>query len=95
MWLYNKATICEKFLSKKTVPLAQTDEKFIFYTQIVNDLELLKPYYDIKSIRINLQPLIKSIINHAVEWRNTLGNILAEKTRKNMMDIKDHIKACN
>lgn len=77
------------------MPLAQTDEKFIFYTQIVNDLESLKPYYDIKSIRINLQPLIKSIINHAVEWRNTLGNILAEKTRKNMMDIKDHIKACN
>lgn len=92
LWLYNKVTICEKFITKKNIPLAQTDEKFIFYTQIVNDLEQQKPYYDIKSIRINLQPLIKSIIQHAVEWRNTLGNILAEKTRANMMEIKDTIK---
>lgn len=76
------------------MPLAETDEKFIFYTQIVNDLEQQKPYYDIKSIRINLQPLIKSITNHAVEWRNTLGNILADKTRTNMMEIKDYIKVC-
>lgn len=74
------------------MPLAQTDEKFIFYTQIVNDLEHLKPYYDIKSIRINLQPLIKSIIAHAVEWRNTLGNILQDKTLCSVMEIKDLIK---
>lgn len=57
-------------------------------------MEQQKPYYDIKSIRINLQPLIKSITNHAVEWRNTLGNILADKTRTNMMEIKDYIKVC-
>lgn len=94
LWLYNKVTICEKFITQKSVPLAETDEKFIFYTQIVNDLEQQKPYYDIKSIRINLQPLIKSITNHAVEWRNTLGNILADKTRTNMMEIKDYIKVC-
>lgn len=77
------------------MPLAQTDEKFIFYTEIVNDLEQLKPYYDVKSIRINLQPLIKSITNHAVEWRNTLGNILQEKTRNSMMEIKELIKVSN
>uniref|UniRef100_A0A336M6Z9 CSON011056 protein n=1 Tax=Culicoides sonorensis TaxID=179676 RepID=A0A336M6Z9_CULSO len=93
LWLYNKVTICEKFITQKSVPLAETDEKFIFYTQIVNDLEQQKPYYDIKSIRINLQPLIKSITNHAVEWRNTLGNILAEKTRTKMMEIKDYMKS--
>jgi dynein heavy chain, axonemal len=72
--------------------LVRIDENFIFYTQIVNDLEKHKTYYDIKSIRLNLKPLIKSIVDHAIEWRNMLGMKLAEKTRNNMVDLKDHIQ---
>ena len=89
--MYEKVSVCEKFLNRG-LPLARLDEKFIFYTQIVNDLEKHKSYHDIKSIRINLQPLIKSIIDHAVEWRNTLGNILAEKTRSIMIELHEHIQ---
>lgn len=44
------------------------------------------------TIRINLRPLIKNISEHAIEWRNTLGNILSERTRANMMDLKNYMK---
>lgn len=89
--MYEKLSVCEKFLSQN-LPLVRLDEKFIFYTQIVNDLERHRPYHDIKSIRINLQPLIRSIIDHAVEWRNTLGHILSERTREQMLDLAEHME---
>ena len=70
--MYDKNVVCEKFLNRG-IPLLRLDEKFIFFTQIINDLENVKPYYDIMSIRINLRPLLSAAIEHAVEWRNTLG----------------------
>ncbi|XP_055533348.1 dynein axonemal heavy chain 10 [Wyeomyia smithii] len=91
LWMYEKMSVCEKYLAQN-LPLARLDEKFIFYTQIVNDLERHRSYHDIKSIRINLQPLIKSIIDHAVEWRNTLGKILSDRTRQQMIELIDHMQ---
>ncbi|XP_050088792.1 dynein axonemal heavy chain 10 [Anopheles aquasalis] len=91
LWMYEKMSVCEKFLNQN-VSLAQLDEKFIYYTQIVNELERHKPFHDIKSIRVNLKPLIKGIVDHAVEWRNTLGNILAERTRQRMIELNDHVQ---
>lgn len=89
--MYDKNAICEKFVNRG-LPLVKLDEKFLFYTQIVEDLENHKPHFDIKSVRINLKPLIKNISEHAIEWRNTLGNILSERTRANMMDLKNYMK---
>uniref|UniRef100_A0A182IR22 AAA+ ATPase domain-containing protein n=1 Tax=Anopheles atroparvus TaxID=41427 RepID=A0A182IR22_ANOAO len=90
LWMYEKMSVCEKFLNQN-VSLAQLDEKFIYYTQIVNELERHKPFHDIKSIRVNLKPLIKGIVDHAVEWRNTLGNILAERTRQQMVVLHEEM----
>lgn len=91
LWIFDKAAICEKFVSKN-LPLVKLDEKFLYYTQIYEDLKKHKPYFDVRGIRINLRPLIDSINEHAIEWRNTLGNILAERTRQNMLDLKNHIQ---
>ncbi|KAG5670791.1 hypothetical protein PVAND_001030 [Polypedilum vanderplanki] len=91
LWMYDKNVVCDKYLNRR-VPLVRLDEKFIFFTQIINDLESVKPYYDIKSIRINLQPLIRSIIEHAVEWRNTLGNFLSERTSVDMVTMNKEFK---
>jgi dynein heavy chain len=89
--MYDKNVVCDKYLNRR-VPLVRLDEKFIFFTQIINDLESVKPYYDIKSIRINLQPLIRAIIEHAVEWRNTLGNFLSERTSVDMVAMNMEFK---
>jgi len=89
--MYDKTVVCDKYLSRG-IPLVRLDEKFIFFTQIINDLENVKPYHDVKSIRINLQPLIRAIIEHAVEWRNTLGNMLSDRTSIEMVTMNTEFK---
>jgi dynein heavy chain len=89
--MYDKNVVCDKYLNRR-VPLVRLDEKFIFFTQIINELENVKPYYDIKSIRINLHPLIRAIIEHAVEWRNTLGNMLSDRTSVEMIAMNAEFK---
>lgn len=42
--------------------------------------------------RINLRPLLQNIIDHAMEWKNTLGNILADKTKTNLLDLQMELK---
>lgn len=89
--MYDKKVVCDKYLNRG-IPLVRLDEKFIFFTQIINDLENIKPYYDIKSIRINLRPLIRAIIEHAVEWRNTLGNMFSDRTSIDMVNMNAEFK---
>lgn len=91
--MFDKTLICEKFVNRN-LPLVRLDEKFLFYSQIVEDLRKIKTYQDVKGIRINLQPLIESICDHATDWRNTLGRILAEKTFQNLISLKEHIQVC-
>lgn len=91
LWKYDKVLICEKFVNLN-LPLVRLDEKFLFYTQTVEDLRKAKTYYDVKGIRINLQPLIDSICEHATDWRNTLGRILAERTQQNLIALKEHVE---
>lgn len=95
--MYDKKVVCDKYLNRG-IPLVRLDGKFIFFTQIINDLENVKPYFDIKSIRINLRPLIHAIIEHAVEWRNTLGNMLSDRTSVEMVSMHGEFKVkslCN
>lgn len=89
--MYDKNVVCDKYLNRG-IPLVRLDEKFIFFTQIINDLENVRPYYDIKSIRINLRPLIQAIIEHAVAWRNTLGNMLSDRTSVEMVTMNGEFK---
>lgn len=89
--MYDKKVICDKYLNRG-IPLVRLDEKFIFFTQIINELENVKPHHDIKAIRINLRPMIQSIIEHAVEWRNTLGNMVASRTNIDMVQLNTEFK---
>lgn len=84
--------ICEKFINRG-LPLIKIDEKFLFYTEIIDSMEKIVPYHDIGPIRINLNLLINSICEHATEWKNTLGGILAEKVLQNIKGLRNHIKA--
>lgn len=50
LWMFDKTAIWEKYINKG-VPLAKLDEKFLFYSQIVEDLENHKTFFDVKGIR--------------------------------------------
>lgn len=54
-------------------------------------MDTVQRYHDIGPIRINLHSLITSIRTHAIDWKNTLGGILAEKTLENMKGLREHI----
>ena len=50
MWMYDKVAICERFVNKG-LPLIRLDEKFLFYMQVISQLENHKPYHDVRAIR--------------------------------------------
>lgn len=87
----DKMAICKKFISRG-LPLVKLDEKFLFYSNIVDQLQNTLPYHDIGPIRVNLQSLIESICEHAIDWKNTLGQILAERTLGNILELRNHMK---
>lgn len=91
IWLYDKVLICEKFVNRD-LPLVRLDEKFLFYTQLIEDLRRSKNYQNVKGIRVNLSPLIDSICDHSYEWIHTLGRILAERNFHNLILMKEHIQ---
>lgn len=71
--------VCEKFVSRG-LPLVHIDEKFLFYTNIVERMDKIQQFHDIGPIRLNLHSLIGNIRAYAIDWKNTLGKILIEKT---------------
>ncbi|XP_014219672.1 dynein heavy chain 10, axonemal [Copidosoma floridanum] len=87
LWTANKAQGCEKFVTANPT-LQQYDEKFSFYDSIIEELDEMTDYYDISSIRINLQPLLTGIKDHASEWKTILGNFLLSKTLGEVKDFK-------
>lgn len=50
LWSFDKKLVCEKFAATKPT-LLQYDEKFAFYENILEELEDMKPYFDIYSVR--------------------------------------------
>lgn len=50
MWSFDKMAICERFVNKG-LPLIRLDEKFLFYMQVIAQLEHHKPYHDVRAIR--------------------------------------------
>lgn len=79
--------VCEKFVSRG-LPLVHIDEKFLFYTNIVDRMDTIQPYHDIGPIRLNLHALIGNIRAYAVDWKNTLGEILIVRTLKTLKTLQ-------
>lgn len=79
--------VCEEFVNRG-LPLVHIDEKFLFYTNIVECMDTIQPLHDIGPVRVNLNALIDSIRSYAVDWKNTLGEILIEKTLKTLKTLQ-------
>lgn len=90
LWISDKTAICSKFVNHG-LPLVRIDEKFLFYTNIVDRMDATQQHHDVGPIRINLGALINSVRAHAIEWKNTLGRILTDKTKANIKQLCDHM----
>lgn len=93
LWTSDKMIVCEKFVSRG-LPLVHIDEKFLLYTNIVERMDTMQTFHDIGPIRLNLRSLIDSIRAYAVDWKNTLGEILIEKTLKTLKALQKHMMVC-
>ncbi|XP_030371764.1 dynein heavy chain 10, axonemal [Scaptodrosophila lebanonensis] len=91
LWAYDKSLICAKFVERQ-VTLIEIDEKFTFYSSIIDTLSSMRPYHDVCCIRINLQPLLDSIKEHAQEWCTKLGEELSRHVNDNMKAMRSEIK---
>ncbi|XP_022902554.2 dynein axonemal heavy chain 10 [Onthophagus taurus] len=90
LWFFEKEKTCDDFIAK-TANLSSYDDKFIFYTNIINDMNAKQTYQDIGSIRLNLKPLIDTICFHCDEWKTILGGKFAALTKRKMYDFRDHV----
>ncbi|XP_049816413.1 dynein axonemal heavy chain 10 [Schistocerca nitens] len=90
LWMFDKTLTNERFAANNPTLLAY-DEKFGYYTRVINEIQDIQPYVDIKSMRINLKPIINAVIHHATEWKAQLGQILAKKTKSNMQAFRDRM----
>lgn len=95
LWLYDKQLVCERHVMRDTSDassLAQLDEKFRFYAQLVADLRQQQPYQDVRGVRVNLEPLVAACCEHAQQWSDTLGRLLAERTYRRLIEMREHIR---
>lgn len=93
LWKSDKIMICENFVNRG-LPLVYIDEKFLFYTNIVDSMDTIEVYHDIGPIRINLQSLIRQIRSYALDWKSTLGDILMKRTLLILRALQKHITVC-
>ncbi|EDV92648.1 GH18884 [Drosophila grimshawi] len=91
LWAFEKDLICQKFVERQ-VTLVEIDEKFTFYSTIVNNLQQMRKFHNVGCIRINLSPLLESISHHAKEWCTILGEELLQHVNRNMRSMRSEIK---
>ncbi|XP_055909296.1 LOW QUALITY PROTEIN: dynein axonemal heavy chain 10 [Eupeodes corollae] len=91
LWSFDKAAISERFVNSG-VPLVQFDEKFTFFAKVIDELRQSETYCDVRCIRINVKPILESLGELALDWKTTLGEILATKTRNKMIELRNEIK---
>ncbi|XP_028025407.1 dynein heavy chain 10, axonemal [Bombyx mandarina] len=92
LWAFDKSLSCEKYIQKHE-QIYKYDEKFFFFEDIISDLNTHVKFVDVGAVRVNLRPIIKQIQDHALEWKNILGNCIASKTKMNMYDLKNQIES--
>ncbi|XP_017847923.1 dynein heavy chain 10, axonemal [Drosophila busckii] len=91
LWAYEKDMICQKFVERQ-VTLIEIDEKFTFYSTIVENMRQMRKYHDVRCVRINLTPLLNSITQHAQEWCRILGEELLRHVNDNTKAMRNEIK---
>lgn len=91
LWSFEKESTCEKFMTSMAT-LETYDDKFMFYKEIADSMNNFRNYVDVDSIRLNLQPLVNTIIQHCIEWKNTLGRLLDADTLEKIQELKRSIE---
>jgi dynein heavy chain len=87
LWKSDKAAVCEKF-ALKSPSIVAYDEKILFYSKTIEEVQLLPKIKDIEFIRLSMRSVCESIQYHAKEWMKCLGQQLNESAKRMLFDLK-------
>nr|XP_034180267.1 dynein heavy chain 10, axonemal [Osmia lignaria] len=91
LWTFDKNLAAKKFAATEPT-LFHYNEKFTFYDNILDEVNEMETRHDLYCIRLNLDPLLSGMKQHANEWKQVLGTFLLEETIKGMHDLKSIIE---
>jgi dynein heavy chain len=85
--LFFKIAICEKFFLKNPSVTA-FDERILYYSKMIEEVNLSEKIRNIDFIRVSMRSLIESLANHSKEWMKCLGKLLNDSAKQNLFDLK-------
>uniref|UniRef100_A0A8C9TU55 Dynein axonemal heavy chain 10 n=1 Tax=Scleropages formosus TaxID=113540 RepID=A0A8C9TU55_SCLFO len=91
LWKLDRAIVMEKFAAKKPSCVAY-DEKLQFYTWVCQEVAEQPLWKDEHVLRLNLEPLARSVQENARAWVSSLGHLLNESTRDDLFKLHDELK---
>ncbi|MBN3296580.1 DYH10 protein, partial [Amia calva] len=91
LWKLDKAIIMEKLAAKR--PSCVTyDEKLQFYAHVSQELAQQPLVKDKQCIRLNLEPLARTLQENAQAWVSSLGKLLNESAKNNLWNLRDELQ---
>ncbi|KAL0979348.1 hypothetical protein UPYG_G00183960 [Umbra pygmaea] len=87
LWKQDKATVMEKFAGKRP-SYVMYDEKLQFYARIREVVEQQPLLKDEHIMRLNLEPLARTVQEHAQAWVSSLGRLLNESAREELFSLR-------
>lgn len=90
LWKLDKAIVMEKFAAKRP-SYVMYDEKLQFYARVSEEVALQPLVKDEHIIRLNLEPLARTVQENAQAWVNSLGRLLNESAREDLFSLRDDL----
>ncbi|TRY94050.1 hypothetical protein DNTS_011956 [Danionella cerebrum] len=90
LWKLDKAIVMEKFAAKKP-SCVMYDEKFQFYFKVSNEVAKQPLLKNEHIIRLNLEPLARTIQENIQAWVSSLGKLLNDSAREELYNVRNEL----
>ncbi|XP_017580699.2 dynein heavy chain 10, axonemal [Pygocentrus nattereri] len=91
LWKLNKAIMMEKFAAKKP-SCVMYDEKLQFYARVSQEVAQQPLMKDEHIIRLNLEPLARTVQENAQAWVTSLGRLLNDSAREDLYALRSQLQ---
>uniref|UniRef100_A0AAY5K1P1 AAA+ ATPase domain-containing protein n=1 Tax=Esox lucius TaxID=8010 RepID=A0AAY5K1P1_ESOLU len=90
LWKLDKAIVMERFAAKRP-SYVMYDEKLQFYSRISVEVAQQPLLKDEHIMRLNLEPLARTVQENAQAWVNSLGRLLNQSAREELFSLRDEL----
>ncbi|XP_067084612.1 dynein axonemal heavy chain 10 [Osmerus mordax] len=90
LWKLDKAIVMEKFAAKRPSYVTY-DDKLQFYARVSQEVSQQPLAKDEHVIRVNLEPLARTVQENAQAWVSSLGRLLNTSAREELFSLRDQL----